>query len=235
MTPAEYDAWYDTPRGRWIGETEFRLLQRQLALQPFESLLDVGCGTGWFTRRFAAGNGWYVTGLDNDPARLAFARAHAHNERYRKGDARALRYADASIDRVVSVAALCVIDDWRQVLSEMARVARRRVVVGLLNRHSLLWREKGRGGGDGRLSGRPLAQRRRDPRGHGGAAVDQHPDPHRAVPARRLPAGPRRRTRPAEQSALGRLSRRGGEQDLSYESSSSISSSSNSRTRSLPI
>jgi len=54
MTPAEYDAWYDSPRGRWIGETEFRLLQRLLALRPGETLLDVGCGSGWFTRRFAA-------------------------------------------------------------------------------------------------------------------------------------------------------------------------------------
>ncbi|MBU1664361.1 MAG: class I SAM-dependent methyltransferase [Gammaproteobacteria bacterium] len=136
-----------------MGETEFRLLQRQLALQPFESLLDVGCGTGWFTRRFAAGNGWYVTGLDNDHERLGFARKHGRNERYRKGDARVLRYADASIDCVVSVAALCFIDDWRRALSEMARVARRRVVVGLLNRHSLLWREKGRGGGTGAYQG----------------------------------------------------------------------------------
>ena len=147
MTPAEYDAWYDTPRGRWIGETEFHLLQRQLALQPGETLLDVGCGTGWFTRRFAAGNGWHVTGLDNDATRLAYARAHGNpggrNERYCKGDARALRFADASIDCVVSVAALCFVDDWRLALGEMVRVARRRVVVGLLNRHSLLWREKG--------------------------------------------------------------------------------------------
>ncbi len=97
MTPAEYDAWYDTPRKRWIGETEFRRLQRQLALQHSESLLDVGCGTGWFTGHFAAGYGWTVTGLDNDPERLGSAHAHGRNERYRKGDAR--------IDRAVSVAA----------------------------------------------------------------------------------------------------------------------------------
>ncbi len=51
---AAYDAWYDTPRGRWIGEREFRLAQCLLAPQPGETLLDVGCGTGWFTRRFAA-------------------------------------------------------------------------------------------------------------------------------------------------------------------------------------
>lgn len=162
MTPAEYDAWYDTPRGRWIGDTELRLLQRLLALQHGETLLDVGCGTGWFTRRFAASsgknNGGNVTGLDNDAPRLAFARAHANpggrNERYLEGDARDLPFPDASLDCVVSVAALCFIDDWRQALHEMVRVARRRVVIGLLNRHSLLWREKGRdGSGEGGYRG----------------------------------------------------------------------------------
>ncbi len=150
MTPEEYDAWYDTPRGRWIGETEFRLLHRLLAPRHAETILDVGCGTGWFTRRFAVSNGWNVTGLDTDGERLAFARAHGNpggrNERYQEGDARALPFADAGIDCVVSVAALCFVDDWRLALGEMARVARRRVVVGLLNRHSLLWREKGRSG-----------------------------------------------------------------------------------------
>lgn len=157
MTPADYDAWYDTPRGRWIGETEFSLLHRLLVPQSGESILDVGCGTGWFTRRFAAGRdqnqGWNVTGIDNDAARLDFARAHGRNERYQEGDALALPFADASIDCVVSVAALCFIDDWRQALSEMARVARRRLVVGLLNRHSLLWWEKGREGGTGGYRG----------------------------------------------------------------------------------
>lgn len=153
MTPADYEAWYDTPRGRWIGETEFRLLRRLAALQSEESVLDVGCGTGWFTRRLAASNGWNVTGLDNDAGRLAYARAHGHNERYLEGDARALPFAEAEVDVVISVAALCFIDDWRLALGEMVRVARRRVVVGLLNRHSLLWREKGREGGSGGYRG----------------------------------------------------------------------------------
>ena len=49
MQAAEYDAWYDTPRGRWIGETEFLLLHRLLEPRSSESLLDAGCGTGWFT------------------------------------------------------------------------------------------------------------------------------------------------------------------------------------------
>ncbi|GBL46094.1 methyltransferase type 11 [Sulfuriferula multivorans] len=47
MQAAEYDAWYQTPRGRWVGETESDLLRRMLGPQSAESLLDVGCGTGF--------------------------------------------------------------------------------------------------------------------------------------------------------------------------------------------
>ena len=140
MTPADYDAWYDSPRGRWVGETEFRLIRRRLGLLPSETLLDVGCGSGWFTRRFAAENGWNVTGLDRDPAMLDFARAHGRNERYLEGDARALPFADASFDRVIAIASLCFVADERRALAEIVRVARRGFAVGWLNRHSLWYR-----------------------------------------------------------------------------------------------
>lgn len=43
---AAYDAWYDSQRGRWIGETEFSLLCKLLMPQAGASLLDVGCGSG---------------------------------------------------------------------------------------------------------------------------------------------------------------------------------------------
>ncbi|HRH82568.1 MAG TPA: class I SAM-dependent methyltransferase [Thiobacillaceae bacterium] len=145
MTPEEYDAWYDSPRGRWIGETELGLLQRMLRPRPGETLLDVGCGSGWFTRRFAT-LGLAVTGLDNDPERIAFARACHPSGRYLVGDARALPFADAAFDRVIAVASLCFVADERQAMAEILRVARRRFAVGWLNRHSLLYRRKaGRG------------------------------------------------------------------------------------------
>lgn len=152
MTPARYDAWYDSPSGRWMGETELALLLRLLAPHPGESLLDVGCGSGWFTRRLAA-RGLAVTGLDIDPAMLAYAQGRDAATHYLRGDASALPFADGAFDTVVSVTALCFVPDWRRALGEMVRVARRRVVVGLLNRHSLLWRRKGRQGGVGGYQG----------------------------------------------------------------------------------
>lgn len=153
MKPQEYDQWYDTPRGRWIGETEFALLYELLAPRPRETLLDVGCGTGWFTRRFAERDGLQVTGLDPSEERLNYARSRARQINWLEGDACKLPFVDSSFDTIVSVTALCFIADWPRALSEMVRVARRRVVLGLLNRNSLLHLQKGRQGGSGSYRG----------------------------------------------------------------------------------
>ncbi len=153
MQPDEYGAWYDTSRGRWIGNTEYALAARGLASQPGDSLLDIGCGTGWFTRR-AAADGLVATGLDPNAAWLDFARAHSGPAlRWVEGDARALPFADASFDHVLSIAALCFIDDERQAVAEAIRVARRRFALGWLNRTSLLYWQKGRHGGCGAYRG----------------------------------------------------------------------------------
>ncbi|MDP2030154.1 MAG: class I SAM-dependent methyltransferase [Thiobacillus sp.] len=153
MNPADYDAWYDIPRGRWIGETEYALAARLLAPQAGDSLLDVGCGTGWFTRR-AAADDLHVTGLDPAAAWLDYARAHSKPAlNWVEGDARELPFADASFDHVLSIAALCFIDDERQAVAECVRVARHRFAIGWLNRDSLLYRQKGRDGGSGAYRG----------------------------------------------------------------------------------
>jgi SAM-dependent methyltransferase len=143
---AAYDAWYDTPRGHWIGEQEFCLAHRLLAPRPGETLLDAGCGTGWFSRRFAA-EGLRVTGLDPKPDWLVFARDRtAQGIDWVEGDARRLPFPDARFDLTVSIAALCFIEDERGALAEILRVTRRRFAVGWLNRASLLYRQKaGRG------------------------------------------------------------------------------------------
>jgi SAM-dependent methyltransferase len=160
MSPAEYNAWYETARGRWIGEQEYRMQQRLLNPATGDALLDVGCGTGWFTRRFAQ-DGWNITGLDIDEASLAFARAQPGQKiPYLWGDAKALPFPDNSFERVVSTAALCFIDDERKAVAELVRVTRGSFVIGWLNRHSLLYRRKGSGGGVGAYRGARWHDRR---------------------------------------------------------------------------
>jgi SAM-dependent methyltransferase len=154
MDAASYDRWYDTARGRWIGQREAALVIERLEPRPGESLLDVGCGTGFFTRALAASVDGRVAGIDLNPEWIGYARGRdPGGASYEVGDARALPYANASFDLVVSIAALCFIADEEAAVREILRVARRRFAIGLLNRHSLLWVRKGRGGGSGAYRG----------------------------------------------------------------------------------
>lgn len=110
------------------------------------TLLDVGSGTGYFTRRFA-GAGLAVAGLDRDVAMVRYARESAPAIPYYIADASAIPARDASWDYVTAVTSLCFMGDPARALSEMWRVARRAVLLGLLNRRSLLyWRKRERGG-----------------------------------------------------------------------------------------
>jgi SAM-dependent methyltransferase len=153
MTPAEYDAWYRTPRGRWIGDSEYRLLTKLLEPLPGSSVLDVGCGTGYFTRRLAA-DGLEVTGIDTSAEMIRYAQSQTvAGEQYMVGDARRLPFPDRHFDSCVAITSLCFIHEQEQALAEMARVTCRRIVLGLLNRHSLLYQWKGRDGGSGAYRG----------------------------------------------------------------------------------
>jgi len=143
--PADYEAWYQTPRGHWIGDREFILLQQLLKPKARTSLLDVGCGTGHFSRRFA-GLGLSVTGVDPNPAVLKFAMTQGGNIRYMQGNALELPFADNSFEYTVAVTSLCFIEDPLQALREMWRVTRHTLALGLLNRRSLLhWKKQGQG------------------------------------------------------------------------------------------
>ncbi|MEC9482843.1 MAG: class I SAM-dependent methyltransferase, partial [Halomonas sp.] len=115
-----------------------------------ESLLDVGCGTGFFTRALRPAIGGDVVGADIDAGWLAYARAQDKTGAlYERADARALPHADNAFDLVTAITVIDFIDEDAEAVAELVRVARRRVAIGLLNRNSLLWWQKGRGGGRG--------------------------------------------------------------------------------------
>jgi SAM-dependent methyltransferase len=144
--PAAYHAWYETPRGAWIGGREAAMLLDLMQPVRGESLLDLGCGTGWFSARFAA-EGLQVTGLDPDRAALDFARSRYRGIRWVEGRGERLPFADRAFDHCTAVTSLCFVEDPAGVVREMWRVSRRSVTLGLLHRGSLLWlSHRGRGG-----------------------------------------------------------------------------------------
>lgn len=154
MNPQQYEAWYESARGRWIGATEYAFLKAVLNPEPGASLLDVGCGTGYFTRLFAPDTEGTVIGVDPNREWLDYARTRSTKaEQYVSGRAEALPFPDRAFDFSVSVTALCFIKRQEDALREIVRVTRKRFVLGLLNRHSMLYRQKGRGGGAGAYRG----------------------------------------------------------------------------------
>jgi len=136
-----YEAWYHTPRGAWIGTAEFTLMMRLLRPLPGSGLLDVGCGTGYFSRRFAD-SGLQATGLDPDKAATAYAKGLGGQVRYFNGSALSLPFNDEAFDYCTAVTSLCFIYGPQQALREMWRVSRHGVCLGLLNRQSLIYLKK---------------------------------------------------------------------------------------------
>lgn len=134
---ARYEAWYATPRGARASRAEAELLAWLLGAFPSaRSVLDVGCGTGHFTR-WLAQRGLQPFGLDRAPAMLAAMRRLEPRCPAVLGDAYALPLRDRAVDLVVLVATLEFLEDPRAALAEAARVARRGLIAVVLNRWSL--------------------------------------------------------------------------------------------------
>jgi ubiquinone/menaquinone biosynthesis C-methylase UbiE len=143
-----YEAWYETS-GQRADRLEKALLRRLLDGWPqAATLLEVGCGTGHFARWFAE-QGYGTVGLDRSLPMLAEAKRLGRGMRrpYIWGDALALPFASRSFDLVALITALEFVPDPEQALAEAQRVARRGLLLGALNRHSLLARTLRRQGG----------------------------------------------------------------------------------------
>jgi ubiquinone/menaquinone biosynthesis C-methylase UbiE len=134
---AGYEAWYDTPRGRRADLAERALLERLLApFGPASSALEVGCGTGHFTRWLAARLP-DVVGLERAPAMLREARRQQPPLRLVQGDAHHLPIASRAVDLGLFALTLEFVDEPAAALAEAVRVSRRGVLVVALNRWSL--------------------------------------------------------------------------------------------------
>ena len=140
-TPAVYDAWYQSSRGSWIGEQEFSNLLKLFSPKAGQTILDIGSGTGYFSRRFSQ-IGLNVTGIDSSAEMNAYASANSGGIDFIQGNASILPFADDSFDYCSAITSLCFVAEPEQALTEMWRVSRKAVVLGLLNQNSLLYYTK---------------------------------------------------------------------------------------------
>src|SRR3712207_733090 len=134
--PRVYERWWRPAWGRlakgMLGPgmaEEHRIARLLLGLSTGDGVLDVGCGTGNFTREFArsVGPDGLAVGIDLSETMLSravedTARAELEQAGYVRGDAEGLPFRDASFDAVCCFAALNLFADPIRAIDSMARV-----------------------------------------------------------------------------------------------------------------
>jgi SAM-dependent methyltransferase len=88
-------------------------------------LLEVGCGSGYYSDVFATllAGGVRYTGVDYSDAMIAHARARSPSTAFEVADATRLPYADGAFDIVFNGVSLMHIIDYQAAIREAARVA----------------------------------------------------------------------------------------------------------------
>lgn len=131
-----YEAWY-AGIGREADVLEKAILDKMLLHFPTaHSILEIGCGTGHFTR-WLAQRGYSATGVDIAEPMLNEARRLGGAD-YLPGDALALPFPAQSYDITALITTLEFVPDPSRALAEAVRVARQGVLLGVLNRWSVL-------------------------------------------------------------------------------------------------
>jgi SAM-dependent methyltransferase len=106
-------------------DREYSNLERVLALNKTDMLLDVGSGDAFWTKRFARRCA-RVIGIEPDDRALGYAQAlhNSPNVGLVSGVGEAIPFADGTFDKVVSISSLEHFADPVLALREMARVLR---------------------------------------------------------------------------------------------------------------
>jgi len=131
-----YESYYEGKYKR-ADILEKALLQKLLnTLSNPKSLLEVGCGTAHFTRWFESLD-LECYGLDLSLLMLKEAKKLWSNESLLRGESAHLPFKDDSFDVVAFIACMEYMPNPVEVLAEASRVARKGIIIGLMNRWSL--------------------------------------------------------------------------------------------------
>jgi 2-polyprenyl-3-methyl-5-hydroxy-6-metoxy-1,4-benzoquinol methylase len=122
----ELAATYESPIAykRWFYGRRFEAVMRALDVREGDDVLEVGCGSGYYTRALV-GLGANVTATDLSPAYLEQARKLAPEALFRVEDAQRLSFPDERFDRVLLTEVIEHVPDPQLAVREARRVLRR--------------------------------------------------------------------------------------------------------------
>lgn len=132
-----YDQWYDTAHGAIYDRLEKKAVDKLLKGQTGgNKLLEVGCGTGHWSRFFSAG-GFEVTGIDISERMIEIAKSKdIARSSFHVADGHSMGFADNSFDIAAAITTLEFAADPEAMIAEMARCVRKpggKLLVGVLN------------------------------------------------------------------------------------------------------
>lgn len=112
--------------------TKIREIHKHIAIHPEMTLLDVGCGNGFFTTQFS--RLCHTTGIDLSKRMIGL---NPHDAVYIM-DARQIQYPDNSFDIVFCHSLLHHVIERSQVIQEMKRVSKKYIILLEPNRNNPL-------------------------------------------------------------------------------------------------
>jgi ubiquinone/menaquinone biosynthesis C-methylase UbiE len=125
----EFNQWAAAGRGDEMEDHHSDITDQTIALmniQPSDRILDLGCGTGWGSRRLAplanAGEGMGLSVADEMLHRAEEASSEFNNIRYVWGSAENIPALDGLFTKVLSVESFYYYADQNKALRELKRV-----------------------------------------------------------------------------------------------------------------
>jgi SAM-dependent methyltransferase len=138
------ESWHSSRQFHRVKKNQGRLLMDLLKPRPYDSVLDIGCGTGEILSFLSSQKALQLSGVDPSPYMLDFARQKLGNrvDLYR-AHAEDLPFEDNAFNHVIMMTSLEFTEDPLAALEEAARVAKDRLFIGMVNRYAFGGLHKG--------------------------------------------------------------------------------------------
>jgi SAM-dependent methyltransferase len=131
-----YDAWFEQAKNRHCLDLEIKLIMALLDLRKGQRILDIGCGTGMSLLPLLD-KGVSLTGIDPSVHMLEKAHERLKNRvDLHRCYAEDLPFEDNAFDTAMFFTTLEFTDRPAKAVEEACRVAKDRVVIGVLNRYA---------------------------------------------------------------------------------------------------